>query len=135
MAGSQRRSKTTIRKVVYKHPYARTRVKVVCPEKEKVTQQSFADECDINNIVDMYTRTGMVTHLNPGNPQYGEAPDITMFEAALAQAEIRSAEAEGYEYSPEAPEAEEEPVTGSDTENAEKALQEAPEAPQEAAEG
>lgn len=45
----------------------------------------------------MHTRTGLVTHLNPGKPQYGDNPESTLFEAALAQAAIRSAVEDGWE--------------------------------------
>lgn len=73
-----------------------------------LTRQSFADECDVNQIVERFTRTG---HLPPArNPQYGDAPDQTFFEAACIQAEMRSQMAdqalESRESDSEAPEAE-----------------------------
>lgn len=61
------------------------------------THQSFRDECDVNKILDLHVRTGLVNHLNQGKPQYGEVPSQTLFETALIQAEIRSAVEEGWE--------------------------------------
>lgn len=88
-----------------------------------MTHQSFKDECEINNIVDKYTRTGILTHLKRGEPQYGDAPDQTFFEAACVHAEIRSS-AELAAGEPESPqEAPEPPETGSDPENGENPLQ------------
>lgn len=57
-----------------------------------LAKPSFADECDINNIVERFTRTGVLPEQR-GNPQYGDAPDQTMYEAACIQAEVRSQEA------------------------------------------
>jgi phage internal scaffolding protein len=40
------------------------------------TDQSAKEECDINNIVDQYMATGLITHLNANSPQYGDATGI-----------------------------------------------------------
>lgn len=85
-----------------KHPLERTRVRHKFDPERGQTHQSFKDECDITRILAQHQRTGMVQHLQRGEPQYGEAPDQSLFEAACVQAEIRSAEHDGYEYSPEA---------------------------------
>lgn len=61
-------------------------------ENDGRTRQSFADECDINRIVETYARTGIVNHLPRGAPQYGDNPEVSLFEAAIIQAEIRSSE-------------------------------------------
>lgn len=91
------------------------------------THQAFRDECDIDKIVDRYARTGIVTHRGRGEPQYGDAPDATLFDAACAQAAIHSAEEEGLEWPPEPPEA-------AETAPVEQEHREGQEAPQEAAE-
>lgn len=70
-------------------------------DEEKMTRDSFAAECDINNIVETYARTGMVNHLPRTAPQYGEAPSISFHEAATIAAEIASAKEEGWEPTPE----------------------------------
>lgn len=77
-------------------PWERHRVAISWPDSENRTHESFRDECDINNIIDLHTRTGLVNHLNPGNPQYGDAPESTLFEAACAQAAIRTALEDGW---------------------------------------
>nr|UXQ87989.1 MAG: internal scaffolding protein [Microvirus sp.] len=38
-----------------------------------LTKQSFTAECDINNIIGQYTKSGVISHENPHNPQYGFA--------------------------------------------------------------
>jgi hypothetical protein len=107
-------------------PWERHRCSIDFDPDECKTHQSFKDECDVNKIIDMHVRTGIVTHLNRGTPQYGDAPESDIFDAAVAQAEIRSALEQGYE-PPEAPEEPIEPDTGSDTQTPETASQEAPE--------
>lgn len=41
-------------------------------KKPSRTQQSFKDECDINNIMARYERTGIVDHLAKYEGQYGD---------------------------------------------------------------
>lgn len=36
------------------------------------TKQSFTQECDINNIMAKYQKTGAINHFNSLNPEYGE---------------------------------------------------------------
>lgn len=56
-----------------------------------MTQQHFKDECDINIIVDRFTRTGLVTNINPREPLYmdvSNVPDyITAFNIVTAAQE------------------------------------------------
>lgn len=42
------------------------------------TKQSFKDECNINNIMARYQKTGVVTHVNEQKPEYGFAPEIDL---------------------------------------------------------
>lgn len=115
-------------------PWERHRCSIDFDPEECKTHQSFKDECDVNKIIDMHVRTGIVTHLNRGTPQYGDAPESDIFDAAVAQAEIRSALEQGYE-PPEAPEEPIEPDTGSDTQTPETASQEASEDSSQPTEG
>lgn len=50
------------------------------------TKQEFAAECDINNILKQFSRTGMLTHVNAKAAQgmYMDLPDPVDFQAALA---------------------------------------------------
>ncbi len=57
------------------------RVQVNC-EDEPRTKQSFKDECNINNIMLKYVRTGILEHGNRHQAQYGDVPAVD-FRAAL----------------------------------------------------
>ena len=72
-------------------------VGVECPPEEARTKQSFADECDINNIVKRYQDTGVLPHTR-GEPQYGECPSLD-FKEALDY--VRAARTEFDELRPE----------------------------------
>ena len=102
--------------------------------EQKITRDSFRDECDVNKIVENFMATGQLLHTNRLEPQYGDAPDIDFFDAACVHAEIASAEAEG-KFAPETAsedaEAPSEDVTPSDGESEEKALPEPSTAPEE----
>lgn len=52
------------------------------------TKQSFAKECDINNIMAKFQKTGAVTHTNRHAPSYGFADSVTFDQAmnVIAQA-------------------------------------------------
>lgn len=53
-------------------------------------KQSMKAECDINNIVNNYMRTGQLQHVGGGEPQYGFVPAVTFHEALNIVAEARS---------------------------------------------
>ncbi|AZL82962.1 internal scaffolding protein [Apis mellifera associated microvirus 17] len=56
----------------------RRRVQLVFPKDEKkLTKQAFKDECDINNIVRKYSKTGILEHSAAGTPRIGDFSDIT----------------------------------------------------------
>ena len=116
-------------------PFKRHPVTVSCDPEEGRTHQSFAQECDVNYILDQFGRTGQLPNAETREPQYGDVPEIDFHEAMVAKAEIDSAIHDGFQPSPEEPEAPEEPVTGSDTETPEKALEEPSGAPETATEG
>lgn len=79
-------------------------------EKPTLARGSFKEECDVNNIVETYARTGMVNHVARAKPQYGDAPDIDFYQAALVHAEIASmAEEEALSPEPAQEEPEEAP--------------------------
>ena len=44
-----------------------------------LTEQSFKDQCDINNIVKQYERTGLMPHQRPNEPVYGDISDAPTF--------------------------------------------------------
>lgn len=48
-----------------------------CSDLPSLTRQEFADECDINNLMARYEKTGLIpTHLNPAEPRYLDVTDV-----------------------------------------------------------
>lgn len=45
------------------------------------TKQAMKEECDINNIMKRYERTGIVQHVNKHAAQYGDVPAVDLLEA------------------------------------------------------
>lgn len=60
--------------------YTRTRVQKV-PKGASRTRQEFKDDCDINNILKQFRRSGMITHRNEYKGQYGEFLAMDFHEA------------------------------------------------------
>jgi len=58
--------------------------KVVSNFEPTLTKQSFKDECNINNIVAKYMRTGQCTHLNSHKPRYIDCVGVADYQDALA---------------------------------------------------
>lgn len=48
-----------------------------------MTKQSFKDECDINNILKRYEKTGSLPSMILENPQYGDYSDVPSYQDAL----------------------------------------------------
>ena len=61
----------------------RLKVPFMC-EGESLTQQHFAEECDIKNIIKKHDRTGLISHVARGVAQYGEYAEINEHREALA---------------------------------------------------
>jgi phage internal scaffolding protein len=59
---------------------------------ESLTQEQFAEESNINNIIRSYDRNGVIEHINRGNAIYGDFSNVTDFSDALDQ--IREAQNE-----------------------------------------
>jgi len=47
------------------------------------TQQHAKAECDINNILKQYDRTGLITHLNSAKAQYGDFTEVNEYQESL----------------------------------------------------
>lgn len=47
-----------------------------------LTEQSFAAECDINNIVKAYERTGLIPHQRTSQPVFADISDAPSFQEA-----------------------------------------------------
>lgn len=52
---------------------------------ESLTQEQFAEESEINNILRSHDRNGIIEHINRGNAIYGDFSNITDFSDALQQ--------------------------------------------------
>ncbi len=61
---------------------ARTRIQLSMPKDEKIrTKQQFKNECDINNIMAKYQKTGALEHVATHQLNYGFAQSIDFNEA------------------------------------------------------
>lgn len=59
-------------------------IKVLTVNNEpELTQQHFKDECDINNIIKKYTRTGSITHLNAKKGVYMDLTTLPDYQQSL----------------------------------------------------
>lgn len=47
------------------------------------TKQSFKAECDINNILQQYSATGMIKHIRNEQARYADLPDEVDFQSAM----------------------------------------------------
>lgn len=52
------------------------------------TKQEMKDECDINQILRRFQKTGMVNHLASGVPQFGDVSGVTDFRSAVERVEV-----------------------------------------------
>lgn len=60
-----------------------TRKPVFAPSGgELMTKQSMKNECDINNILSQYKKTGIITHVQAARPTYEDLPDASDFQEA-----------------------------------------------------
>lgn len=41
-----------------------------CSNLPSLTRQEFAEECDINVLMEKYEKSGIISHINPREPQY-----------------------------------------------------------------
>ena len=52
-------------------------------KKPSRTQQQFKDECDVNNIIKKYKKTGLITHLQKNPGTYADLTNIPSYSEAL----------------------------------------------------
>jgi len=75
---------------IFQTAYSPTvQVFINCDDHEFRAKQSFAAECDVNNILAQYDRTGMLSHLAKIEPRYGDTTgfDFTRSMDLLNEAE------------------------------------------------
>jgi len=69
------------------------KVVVPCDNNEpSKTWQAAKDECDVNLIIANYNRTGLLGHVNPKQPMYGDFSEALQLQEAIAL--VRGAESE-----------------------------------------
>lgn len=61
----------------------RRKVSFIC-EGESRTKQSMKDECDINNIMKRYERTGLITHLEKRQQYFADVSSVPDFAQAIS---------------------------------------------------
>ncbi len=54
-------------------------------EEEKLTKESMAAECDINNIMKRYEKTGLHDHVNTHQGDYGDYTQVQDYQISLQQ--------------------------------------------------
>lgn len=60
-------------------------------EGASLTRQEFAEECDINALMARYEKTGVISHVARGEPQYLDLSDVP--DLATAMSVVHAAEA------------------------------------------
>lgn len=76
-----------------KTPYVTKRTSTRSPISipiESMVQQSQKDDTDINQIMAKYQKTGVLTHIQPGPSQFGEATGNDYLDAMMLIAEAKS---------------------------------------------
>lgn len=71
-------------------PYSKRERVTVSNGGESLAKQSFKDECDINNIIHRFTKTGILEHQNRQRGQYAVADSRSFTEAMLLVTEAKS---------------------------------------------
>ena len=70
-------------KMVFKTGYGeRQRVKTE-PKGESLTQQHFAHQADVRNIIKQYDKTGLIANVQKGVAQYGDFSEVNEYREAL----------------------------------------------------
>ena len=75
----------------FRKPYRSIERKSLVPQGESRTKQSFADQCEINNIINKFQATGAITHANKHQLHYGETDGTTFHEAMNIVCEAQEA--------------------------------------------
>lgn len=53
--------------------------------KPSLTKQSFKDECDVNNVLRKYAKTGVMEHLNRFQGDYGDYTSVVDYHSCVMQ--------------------------------------------------
>jgi len=55
-----------------------------------MTKQSHKEECDVNNILEKYRKTGLMTHIKNGGAVYGDFSNIASYKEAVDSVRLAS---------------------------------------------
>nr|QJB18986.1 MAG: internal scaffolding protein [Microvirus sp.] len=69
-------------KKIIKHLNGRIQVQTINNEKSR-TQQQYKDQCDVNNIISKYQKTGELHHINRRQGVYADMSSITDYHLSL----------------------------------------------------
>ena len=75
----------------FRKPYRAIERNSLVPQGESRTKQAFADQCEINNIINKFQATGAITHANKHQLHYGETDGTTFHEAMNIVCEAQEA--------------------------------------------
>jgi phage internal scaffolding protein len=67
----------------FKSPYSGERYRVSLKCGPGLAQQHFKDECDVNNILRKYQKTGLIDHVNRFQGDYADLSDVPDFQDSL----------------------------------------------------
>jgi phage internal scaffolding protein len=67
----------------FKSAYSASKSSALKCVGETRTKQSFKAECDINNLLKKYQKTGMIDHVNKYKGQYGDLSNPVDYQTAL----------------------------------------------------
>jgi hypothetical protein len=70
-------------KMVFKTGYGERQRVMTEPKGESLTQQHFADEADVRNIIRQYDKTGLIANVQKGVARYGDYSEVNEYREAL----------------------------------------------------
>ncbi len=70
-------------KIKFKTGYGERQRVMTEPKGESLTQQHFAHEADVRNIIKQYDKTGLIANVQRGVAQYGDYSEINEYREAL----------------------------------------------------
>lgn len=70
-------------KMVFKTGYGERERVMTEPKGESLTQQHFAHEADVRNIIKQYDKTGLIANVQKGVAQYGDYSEVNEYREAL----------------------------------------------------
>ena len=67
----------------FKTGYAERKRVQMKPSGESLTQQHFAKDADVRNIIKQYDRTGLIANVARGVAQYGDYSEVNEYRESL----------------------------------------------------